>query len=185
MLASLPVINLDTARFECTFGRGCDGICCREGRPMLYPEEVERLDATVAKFAPLLRPKARAVLEKQGYLSRRIRLGLPTVRVVGGWCLFFNQGCVLHQLGADEGDRYKYKPAACALFPLARDEDDRWYIRQHGYKGERWDLFCLAGTCATPAARSLQTELALAQHYDEEERAKQSREAPVSDRKAS
>ena len=57
------------------------------------------------------------------------RLGLPMLRVVNGWCVFFNQGCVLHKVGAVEGDKYRYKPAACALFPLARDEHDQWYPR--------------------------------------------------------
>ena len=174
MLTSLPVINLAEAKFECTFGRGCDGLCCREGRPMLYPEEIERLDAAVlAKIVPHLRPEAQRVVAKKGYLSTRQRLGMPTVRVVGGWCLFFNKGCVLHQVGDAEGDRYRYKPAACGLFPLARDENDQWYVRQTGYKDEPWDLFCLAGTCATPAAESLKSEIALAQRYEAEAAAEQ------------
>ena len=177
MLASLPVINLAEAKFECTFGRGCDGICCRDGRPMLYPDEIERLDAARDKFLPHLRPEAQAVLDKRGYVSGQKRLGLPTVRTVGGWCLFFNAGCVLHKIGEAEGDHYRYKPAACALFPLARDENDRWYVRQQGYKGEKWHLFCLAGTCSTPAAQSLASEVALAMQYD--------REAGGEDRKAS
>lgn len=183
-MLSLPVINLAEARFECTFGRGCEGVCCREGRPMLYPDEVDRLNTALDKVVPLLRPEARKIMEERGYLSSRQRLGLPTVRVVGGWCLFFNKGCVLHQAGAAEGDSYRYKPAACALFPLARDEQDRWYVRQAGYKDEPWNLFCLAGTCGTPAAESLAAELALAQRYtDEEQAAKQ--HPPQPDRKAS
>jgi Fe-S-cluster containining protein len=177
MLASLPVINLAEARFECTFGRGCEGICCREGRPMLYPDEIERLDSARDRFLAHLRPAAKAALEKQGYVSGQKRLGLPTVRTVDGWCLFFNGGCVLHKIGEAEGDRYRYKPAACALFPLARDENDRWYVRQHGYKGEKWDLFCLAGTCATPASQSLASEVALAVHYDREQAASEDRQA--------
>ena len=54
------------------------------------------------------------------------------MRIQGGWCVFFNQGCVLHKMGAEEGDKYLYKPVACALFPLSKDERDRWYIRQKG-----------------------------------------------------
>ncbi len=65
------------------------------------------------------------------------------LRVVDGWCVFFNQGCVLHKVGAAEGDTYRYKPAACALFPLARNDKDEWYVRQHGYEDEQWDVFCL------------------------------------------
>src|SRR5262245_23580871 len=136
MAGSLPVVNLTEATYECVFGRGCDGVCCRNGRPPVYPEEAERLDANLAKILPELRPEARAVVEQSGYLSNRRRLGLPMARVAGGWCVFFNQGCVLHKLGAAEGDKHRYKPAACALFPLAKDADDRWYVRQHGYQGE-------------------------------------------------
>src|SRR5262245_31742587 len=126
MLGPLPVINLSQARYECIFGRGCEGICCRNGRPPIYPEEVERIDANLDKFIPEMRPDAAAVLQKNGYLSQRRKTGLPMLRVTGGWCIFFNQGCVLHKVGAAEGDKYRYKPAACALFPLSRDEQDRW-----------------------------------------------------------
>ena len=77
MVGSLPVINLSEAKFECIFGRGCDGVCCQNGRPGLYPEEVERLAANFDKFLPHLRPEARALAEHQGHLSRRTRHGLP------------------------------------------------------------------------------------------------------------
>lgn len=169
MDVNLPVINLAEAKFECTFGRGCEGICCRNGRPMFYPEEVERIDAHLARFLPELRPAARKLVEQQGYLSQRRRLGLPMLRVVDGWCVFFNQGCVLHKVGAEEGDAYRYKPAACALFPLAKDEHDQWYVRQQGYQDERWNLFCLdPNNSPVPAAQSLKEEVALAHRYDAE-----------------
>jgi hypothetical protein len=177
MARSLPVLNLAEAKYECIFGRGCDGICCQNGRPGVYPEEVERIDAHLTRFLPELRPAAQAVVQKQGYLSRRRRLGLPMLRVVDGWCVFFHQGCVLHKVGAAEGDKYRYKPAACALFPLARDEQDRWYVRQKGYQDERWDLFCLDPEASpVPAAESLREEIALARHYTEEE--DRARQAP-------
>jgi hypothetical protein len=169
MAQSLPVLNLAEATFECTFGRGCEGICCRNGRPMVYPEEVELLDAHLHRFLPRLRPSARAVVEADGYRSRRTRLGLPMLRVVDRWCVFFNEGCVLHKIGAAEGDSYRYKPAACALFPLARDEHDRWYVRQQGYKGEKWDLFCLdPENTPVAASESLPAEVELARRYDSE-----------------
>jgi hypothetical protein len=172
MAASLPVINLAEAKFECIYGRGCEGLCCRNGRPGVYPEEVERLDANLAKFLPHLRPEARALVAEQGYLSRRRKGGLPMLRVVDSWCVFFNQGCVLHKVGAAEGDKYRYKPAPCALFPLARDEQDRWYVRQHGYNGEDWDVFCLDPQASpVSAAESLREEVLLAQRYTEEEAA--------------
>ena len=46
MPTSLPVVNLSEAKFECIYGRGCDGVCCQNGRPGVYPEEVERLMRT-------------------------------------------------------------------------------------------------------------------------------------------
>jgi hypothetical protein len=163
MAISLPVLNLSEARFECIFGRGCDGICCQNGRPGVYPEETARLDANLAKFLPELRPEARQVVEKSGYVSKRRKGGLPMLRVVAGWCVFFNQGCVLHKVGAAEGDAYRYKPAPCSLFPLARRHDDQWYVRQWGYDGEAWDLFCLNPQASPkPAAESLTGEIDLA-----------------------
>ena len=50
------------------------------------------------------------------------------LRVQDSWCVFFNQGCVLHKVGAAEGDKYRYKPAPCALFPLGRTEKGDWYV---------------------------------------------------------
>jgi hypothetical protein len=163
---SLPVINLSEATFECIYGRGCDGICCQNGRPGVYPEEAARIDANLAKFLPQLRPAARALVEKKGYLSRRRKDGLPMLRVVDGWCIFFHQGCVLHKVGAAEGDKYRYKPAPCALFPLAKTDKGEWYVRQKGVEGEVWDLFCLdPATSPLPAAKSLREEIALAQKF--------------------
>ena len=85
------------------------------------------------------------------------------LRVADGWCVFFNRGCVLHTIGAEDGDAYKYKPAICSLFPL-EPEKGKWYIRQWGYNREDWDLFCLnPKNSPIPAATSLATEIALAE----------------------
>ena len=165
----LTVLNLPETRFECTYGRGCEGTCCREGRPRLYPEEIERIDANLHKFLPLLRRVARGVVKRVGYVSRRQRPEHAMARNAGGWCVFFNQGCVLHKAGADEGDKLLYKPAVCALFPIQADDDGNWYVRQHGYKKEKWDLFCLdPENSNVPAAESLREEIALAQQFENE-----------------
>jgi Fe-S-cluster containining protein len=159
---SFVVINLEQARFECTFGRGCEGLCCRNGRPPVYPEEERSIDAVLLRIVPTLRPEARVMLEKSGYLSRRRKAAQRMLRVVGGWCVFFNQGCTLHRLGASEGAAFRYKPAACSLFPLTRD-DRGWYVRQMGYKGEIWDLPCLnPDSTRVPATESLVQEIAMA-----------------------
>lgn len=163
---TLPVVNLAEARFECTYGRGCEGVCCREGRPLVYAEEIALLDAHLPRIAPLLRPEARAALSRRGYLTRRRRLGERVIRTAAGWCLFFNRGCVLHRIGAAEGDRFRYKPAVCSLFPIQRADDRRWYVRQKGYKNEKWDLFCLDPTATSkPASESLRDEMTLARRF--------------------
>jgi hypothetical protein len=161
---SLTVLNLDTATFECTYGRGCEGICCQNGRPPVSTEESARIEKNLPKFMPHLTPQARQLIQQHGFVSRRMKSGKPMLRVVGGWCVFFHQGCVLHKVGAAEGDKFKYKPAPCALFPLERDDaSGHLYVRQHGYKGEQWDLFCLdPGNTSIKAAESLAEELAYA-----------------------
>jgi hypothetical protein len=164
------ILNAAEARFECIFGRGCDGICCRNGRPPVYPDESERIEANLDKFLPALRPEARRVVEQEGFLSRRRKAGQPMLRVVENWCIFFNRGCVLHQVGAGEGDKFRYKPSVCALFPVAKDEHDRWYIRQKGFNGEIWDLFCLDPQSTTvQAVDSTRDEVALAERFSREE----------------
>jgi hypothetical protein len=166
MAGSLPVINLAEAKFECIYGRGCEGICCKNGRPGVYPEELQVLEDHLEKFLPHLRPEARQVISENGFLSNRRKEGLPMLRVVEGWCVFFHEGCVLHKVGAMEGDKYRYKPAVCALFPLGKDEQDRWYVRQKGLNGELWNLFCLdPSSSSQPAAKGLQEELELAYRY--------------------
>jgi hypothetical protein len=139
----LEIVNAATATFECTFGRGCEGLCCRNGRPSLSPEERQVVEANMARFLPHLRPEARRVIEADGYLSRRTKVGQPMMRVAGGWCVFFNDGCVLHKVGMEDGDFARYKPFQCVAFPLDQLPDGRWYVRQHGYEDEEWDIFCL------------------------------------------
>ncbi len=161
------MINLESARFECTFARGCDGVCCRDGRPPVYSDEVQRIDDNLDRILPLLRAEAREAVDDCGYLSRRRKAGQPLARVVAGWCVFFNDGCVLHRLGAEEGDAFRYKPGVCAMFPLAKDQRDRWYVRQKGYKAEKWNLACLdPRSSSVPAAVSLRHETELVEGWE-------------------
>jgi hypothetical protein len=163
-VTAFKVINLHEARFECTFGRGCEGVCCRNGRPPVSAQEARRIEGILDRVLPMLRPAARAAVAEGGFLSRRRKSGLPMARVVGGWCVFFNAGCVLHRLGAAKGEAFRYKPWFCAVFPLSPDGHGRWVVRQKGYAGEIWDLPCLDPQSSTvPAAQSLRAELALVQ----------------------
>src|SRR5439155_19199387 len=118
MQGSLPVLNLSEAKFECIFGRGCDGICCQQGRPPVSEDDIARIDLALPKVLPHLREPARKKIESVGYLSNWRKEGKPTLRVADGWCVFFNQGCVLHKVGMLEGNSFKYKPLLCAVFPL-------------------------------------------------------------------
>jgi hypothetical protein len=168
-MKSLPLVveNADTATFECTFGRGCEGICCRNGRPSVSSEEQQVIIAVLPRVLPLLRPEARAVITRDGFISARTKIGQPMVRVSGGWCVFFNNGCVLHTIGAADGDSYQYKPSQCALFPLEKSDRGSWYVRQWGLDGEQWDLFCLnPKNSRLPAVESLAPEMELAAKLD-------------------
>jgi hypothetical protein len=141
--AATVVENLAEARFECVFPT-CGGICCRNGRPGVDPGEGARIEANLAKFVGELRPEARRLVEQRGFLTRRVKAGRRTLAVVKGWCVFFNEGCVLHKAGAREGDRWRYKPWRCVTFPLERaGAKGRWFVRQWKLRGEAWDLFCL------------------------------------------
>jgi hypothetical protein len=161
----LPLANAD-ATFDCSFGRGCDGVCCRNGRPSVDAAEAVRITALLPRVLPRLRPEARKLVEAEGFLSNRKKLGQPMLRVAGGWCVLFNAGCTLHGVGAEDGDPLAYKPSQCALFPLEKG-DAGWYVRQWGYEGEQWDLFCLnPANTARPARETLAGELALAARFE-------------------
>ena len=164
------VLNLKTARFDCTFGRGCEGICCQNGRPPVYEDERQRIDTILHRALDLMRPSARDLVSTHGYVSRRRKAGQLMLRVNAGWCVFFHNGCVLHKLGEEDGDRFRYKPCVCAFFPLDRLPDKNWHVRQKGYGGEIWDLPCLDPKPSTPlAALSLKPELAIAERITREE----------------
>jgi Fe-S-cluster containining protein len=169
MTTPLPIVNLATATFECIYGRGCDGICCQEGEPPVPPEEVAIIKAALPRIMPLLRSEAAASIAVNGFLGELHENGLPKLAVNEGWCVFFNRGCVLHKLGASEGSTYRYKPSICAQFPLEKNDQGQWYVRQWGYEDEQWDLFCLNPKhSAKPAAETLQAEIEIAQKSDQD-----------------
>ena len=167
-MEALRVLNLEEARFECTFGRGCAGICCRNGRPPIYADDEARIAGHPDRFLALMRPEARELLLKEGFLTHRRKDRQFTLRVIAGWCIFFHEGCVLEKAGLEEGDRLRYKPLQCALFPLEQNGRGDWFVRQKGYGREDWDLPCLDPGCgAPPAAETLREELALAQRSEQ------------------
>ncbi len=173
-LPTLPILveNAATATFDCVYPT-CGGKCCKQGRPPVEPGEIARIEANLAKFLPHLREKARKVVTERGFMTRREKHGRRMMAVSEGWCVFENQGCVLHKVGAKEGDRFKYKPWACATFPLDRlEKTDGWYVRQWKVNGEGWDLFCLnPKESKKPAVSTMQGEIEFAARLDSGEEA--------------
>jgi len=159
----IEIAGLDTARFDCVFP-SCGGVCCVNGRPPVEPGEAKRIDENLAKFLPHLRADARERIEQKGHLTNRQKEGLPALAVSKGWCVFFNDGCVLHKVGLQEGDKWKYKPWRCIAFPLERSAPRKWHVRQWALKGEAWDLFCLNPKESPKTARqTLKDEVAFVQ----------------------
>ena len=175
----LPIENLDTARFECVYPK-CGGVCCIAGRPPLEAGEHARIEKNLAKFLPHLRPAARERVEAKGYLTQRKKDGLNALAVSEGWCVFFNEGCVLHKVGAEEGDKWNYKPWRCIVFPLERSPKGKWHVRQWGLLREAWDLFCLnPKESPKRASETLSEEAQFAQRLENgEERWRKIRRAP-------
>lgn len=168
MMTSLPIVNAETAKFECTFGRGCEGVCCQEGKPPLTDLDLANIEAAFPKIKSQMRDAARKKVDKIGYLSNWRKAGMPTLRVADGWCVFFNQGCLFHKLGMEEGDSFKYKPFYCAIFPLEQTEKGDWYIRQRGLEKEKWDVFCLNPKNSPKlAVESMKDEIACVEKYEQ------------------
>jgi hypothetical protein len=161
----LRVENLESATFDCVFPT-CGGICCRNGRPAVTLPEAQRIRENLAKFVPHLTERAKAKLAREPFLTKRTKGGLPMLAVQDGWCVFFNEGCVLHKVGAAEGDKFRYKPQPCVTFPLDKKPSGDWYVRQWNLNGEAWDLFCLnPAESPRPAKESLADELRYAQEH--------------------
>ncbi|HTF91237.1 MAG TPA: DUF3109 family protein [Planctomycetota bacterium] len=159
----LNILNAKSATFECVFPV-CGGVCCKNGRPGISPGEAQRIQDNLPKFLPHLLPKSRRLVETRGFLTRRVKEGRRTLAVSEGWCIFFNEGCVLHKVGAEEGERFAYKPWHCVAFPLEKDaKTAEWYVRQHGYRGEAWDVFCInPKESSKPALTTLAAEIEFA-----------------------
>jgi hypothetical protein len=167
-MISLPVVNAETATFECIFGRGCEGICCQNGRPCTFPEERQIIQDNLDKFLPEMRPEAAKLVQAEGFASNRVKMGGKMLKVIGGWCVFFNKGCVLHKVGAAEGDPFKYKPYVCSIFPLHPHptQSNQYYVRQWGYLGDGWDLFCLNPKATKKlATETLSAEIGIVTRY--------------------
>jgi hypothetical protein len=167
----LSVLNGDAARFECVYPT-CGGACCKESRPPVDPGEAARIEAHLAKFVPLMRDRARRLVETKGFRTKRSKEGRPMLAIVDRYCVFYNEGCVLHKVGASEGDKNRYKPGTCITFPMDATDDGRWYVRQWGTEGEAWDLACLDPKASDKVAEaSLSEEIAFIERVEAGEEA--------------
>ena len=163
---ALPVWNAASARFSCVWP-GCGGACCKESRPPVSAGEEAIIRAQIDRVLPMVRAVARPVIARGAWVTKRRKSGRPTLAIAEKHCVFYAEGCVLHRLGAEEGDKNRYKPETCITFPLDRDDHDRWYVRQRGVAGEEWDLACLDPTASdrTPDD-SLREEIAFAERVE-------------------
>jgi hypothetical protein len=126
-----------------------------------------RITEAVPRTLSIVRPKARVVIERGRWRTRRMKGGRSTLAVVERYCVFYADGCVLHMIGAAEGDKNMYKPCTCITFPLDRSCHNTWYVRQKGYKYENWDLPCLDPSASHRSpAESLAEEISFATYFD-------------------
>lgn len=159
----LNILNLETATFKCVFPI-CGGACCKDGEPGVEPAEIAKIEANLEKFRPHLRPAAQEYLRHNYFMSDKIKAGRRSLPVVEDWCVFFNEGCILHKVGAVEGDKFAYKPWLCVTFPLERNSGEDWHIAQWGQYDEDWQIFCLnPAETALKGAETLQDEIAFAE----------------------
>jgi hypothetical protein len=110
------------------------------GRPAVEKDEQERIAANLPKFLPHLRP-ARAPPRREVGLPLRPGEGRPAdAQGEPGLVRVLERRLRAAQVGASEGDRFKYKPWRCALFPSTRDrKSGEWYVRPARRRGEAWD----------------------------------------------
>ena len=167
MKRALPVYNAESSRFECVWP-GCGGACCRESRPPVSAGEEAIIRAQIPRVLDRVRPAARKVLEGGTWVSKRKKGGRPMLAIAERYCVFYNEGCVLHALGAAEGDKNQYKPGTCITFPLDRDDHERWFVRQHGLNGEEWTELACLDPAASPrtGAESLTEEIAFVERFE-------------------
>jgi len=178
-----------TSRWECLWGRGCQGIgprpaedlglgCCSIGAD-LGDEDEARM---IAALAPTLDP---VLFERHTEAGRG---GIFTddarthTRVVDGACIFLNRpgftggaGCALHLAAIEAGESpIDWKPSVCWQLPIKVDWEEaaddaevatvhRWTRRDWGAEGETMAWCCTEGSLAyggdRPVIDSLGPEL--------------------------
>jgi hypothetical protein len=178
-----------TSRWECLWGRGCQGIgpqpaahlglgCCSIGADLGDADEARMIAALAATLDPV-RFERHAEAAADGIFSDAAR---THTRVVDGACIFLNRpgfagggGCALHlaAIGAGESP-INWKPSVCWQLPIKVDWEPgpgdaevatvrRWTRRDWGAEGQTMAWCCTEGSLAyggdRPVIDSLGPEL--------------------------
>lgn len=172
-----------TSRWECIFGRGCEGIdarrpdagCCVHGAHFADRKDRKRVATWVDRLTPDLWQNHRTGTRK-GWTERED--GADKTRVVKGACIFHNDadfaggyGCALHHLAIKEGVSFiETKPDVCWQLPLRRSYETRTYEddtertvlvlgeyerRDWGAGGHDFNWYCTANTEAHTATEAV------------------------------
>jgi hypothetical protein len=126
-----------TSRWNCLFGRGCQGIvpgkasngCCSLGAHFCDEEDEQRVDEQVARLTPEIWQHHRTGT-RDGTVASTGDGGRRT-RIVDGACVFLNrpgfeggEGCALHVLALRDGrEPLEYKPDVCWQLPIRRTHE--------------------------------------------------------------
>jgi hypothetical protein len=134
-----------TSRWNCVFGRGCQGIrpgraddgCCTLGAHFSDEEDEERVASHVARLTPETW-QFHDVGTESGWVEKDEDDGERQTRRWQGACIFHNrpgfpggQGCALHMLALREGrEPLETKPDVCWQLPIRRTFE--WVERPDG-----------------------------------------------------
>jgi hypothetical protein len=126
-----------TSRWNCLFGRGCQGIvpgkasngCCSLGAHFCDEEDEQRVEVQVARLTPDVWQHHR-IGTRDGTVAATGDGGRRT-RIVDGACIFLNrpgfeggEGCALHVLALRDGrEPLEYKPDVCWQLPIRRTQE--------------------------------------------------------------
>ncbi len=170
-----------TSRWECLWGRGCQGIgpepaenlglgCCSIGADLGDEDEARMIAALAATLSPA-RFEHHAEARDGGIFSHDSR---THTRVVDGACIFLNRpgfiggaGCALHLEAIEMGESpIEWKPSVCWQLPIKVDweggVDDtevatvrRWTRRDWGAEGETMAWCCTEDPLAFAGVRQV------------------------------
>ncbi|NGO72066.1 hypothetical protein [Streptomyces boncukensis] len=149
-----------TSRWNCIFGRGCQGItegratdgCCTLGAHFADEEDEQRVAGHVARLTPELW-QFHGAAQQSGWTEVN-EDGERQTRRYGGACIFNNRpdfpggpGCALHTLALREGrEPLETKPDVCWQVPIRRtyewvelpDGEDVLYVTIGEYDRRAW-----------------------------------------------